>query len=131
MDAILAARIELATQSVEPGGRLDYTVVNTGPAQVTLGETYELDRLSATGWDEVRLPYAFRLIGYALRPGERRELSVRVPNDARPGRHRVRKQLRPDRDPDPWNGWGSQESKPIEVEAEFDVAGTQTAEPTA
>jgi hypothetical protein len=70
-----------------------------------LGEAYELERLTGDGWERAVGLRAFRLWGRRLKSGERYELTVRVPELAQPGRHRLRKRLNADRDPHPGYEW--------------------------
>lgn len=117
----LAAHLELAAATAMPGAGVRYSAVNDGPVPIMLGEGYSLDQLTDHGWE--RLPSAiFRTIGWYLAEGAARELYFRIPEDARPGRYRLRKRLDADRDPRPGFEWlRGHEIQPIEVIAEFDV----------
>lgn len=120
-ERILAGRIDADVLSVEPGGRLEYAVVNCGGVPILFGEAYELDRLSTSGWLHVPLPWGFRLIGYGLSPGDRRQMTAPIPDDAAAGRYRVRKQLRAD----PAVEQGANELAPMQATVEFSVERAQ------
>ena len=72
-----------------------------------------------------RSPYAFPAWGRRLESGGRFELTARVPERAHPGRYRLRKRLRVDRDPRPgYERVAAQEVEPIEVTVEFEVCAS-------
>ena len=94
---------------------LGYAVINAGVLPIVLGEDYKLERRVSDRWEPLALPYGFRTIGYGLEPGGRRELIVRIPESAQPGRYRVCKRLIADPASDPGH-------EPIEITAAFEVA---------
>jgi hypothetical protein len=119
----LAARLEVVgAAAAVPGGGLRYAVVNTGEVPILLGTAYGLERLGEAGWKEVALPYWFPACGLRLELRSRLELTARIPDDAQPGRHRLRKPLQADRDPHPGYEWVATSAiRPIELTLEFDV----------
>ena len=121
--ASLAARVELPVGSAAPGGSLVYCVINTGSRPIMLGAAFVIERATGDGWERLPVPRAFPLWGRRLEAGDRSELVARVWDQAQPGRYRLRVPLQVDRDPHPGYEWvATQEIKPIEVTAEFDVA---------
>lgn len=125
-----AACLELAATTAVAGGRLGYTITNTGTAPLMLGAAYGLERLTGAGWEEVAIPYAFRAWGLRLESQVHRELVARIPEQAQPGRHRLRVRLTADRDPHPRYEWvAEQELRAVEVSAEFDVRLPEASDP--
>lgn len=87
-----------------------------------LGEAYELDRFIDNWWQPLAIPWMFRLWGRRLGPGSRHDLEARLPDDAVPGRWRLRKRLSADTDPHPGNEWVARSAiEPLEVAAEFEI----------
>jgi hypothetical protein len=117
----IAAQLELAQQTARAGDELRYTVINTGTKWLAMGEHYSVERRERNEWVNVPLPFAFRLIGYTLDPGQRRALTARIADDLHPGRYRLRKKVGPVTDPGPWNDWGAFRIDPIELTAEFEL----------
>ena len=117
----LAAHLELAETKALPGARIRYSVVNDGPVPIMLGEHYSLEHLSDRGWEGLPT-LMFHLVGYYLPEGARHELDLRIPEDAHPGRYRIRKRLDADRDPRPGSEWlRGHKIEPIELTGAFDV----------
>jgi hypothetical protein len=117
-----AARLELVAITAVAGGRLGCTGTNTGTAPLVLGADYGVERLTGSGSEEVALPYGFRAWGLRLESLAHRELVGRIPEQAQPGRHRLRVRLTADRDPHPGYEWvAEQQLRGVEVSAEFDV----------
>ena len=124
-----AARLELAATTAVAGGRLGYTITNTGTAPLMLGATYGLERLRGSGWEEVVIPRGFRAWGLRLESRAHRELVARIPEEAQPGRHRLRVRLPVDQDPHPGYEWvAEREIRPVELSAEFDVRLSEASE---
>jgi hypothetical protein len=114
----LVARLELLGPAVVPGGRLSYAVINTDVVPIMLGEAYGFERVSDHGWECVPLAYVFRTAAGALGSGSPYDLIARVPDHAQPGRYRLRKHLRADRDPHPGYEWvATEEIQAIELTA--------------
>jgi hypothetical protein len=86
----VAAELTLSSTTALPGDRLELTVRNTGPTQLTFGMDWEIERrLDDGGWVPVPREGIVLRPGLFLEPATSRPLEVRVPRGGRPGRHRV------------------------------------------
>ena len=96
---------------------MHYSVSNCATVEILLGESYELERRSGHDWVPVPLPWGFRLIGYLLSAGDRRQMDAAIPDNAPAGRYQIRKALRAA----PGVEDAVNEVVPVEVTAAFDV----------
>jgi hypothetical protein len=125
-----AARLELAATTAVAGGRLGYRITNTGTAPLMLGAAYGLERLTGSGWEEVASPYGFQAWGLRLESQAHRDLVARIPDQAQPGRYRLRVRLPADQDPHPGYEWVAEQAiRPVELSAEFDVQLSEASDP--
>jgi hypothetical protein len=82
-----------ATTEVRPGEKLRFALVNDGPAAVSFGTPYALERQAEGEWIRCNVETAWTAQLIGLRPGGRHESFANIPQDAPPGRYRVSKQL--------------------------------------
>lgn len=86
--------IEFISDRVRPGDELRYAVVNTGATLVLMGGDYGLQRQVKDGWEPAGPDVWFAAVGLIVDPGQRRELTARIPADAAPGAYRLGKTVR-------------------------------------
>jgi hypothetical protein len=86
----LGAEIRLVGPTARPGEASAYSIVNTGSVPLICGLRYRLERETSDGWVVMNPGMAFRLIGFAVLPGQARELKASIPPDAPTGVYRIR-----------------------------------------
>jgi hypothetical protein len=71
----LAATLSLSATTAAPGDMLELTVHNTGPATLSFGETYDLQRWreDGTGWGYVNREDEDLMVSIELPPGSSHE----------------------------------------------------------
>jgi hypothetical protein len=91
----LAAILSLTVATAAPGDTLELTVRDTGPTPLSFGRDYELQRWreDGMGWKYIWPEGLVLMILHELEPGASLALRVDVPRGARPGRHRIVKEL--------------------------------------
>ncbi len=92
-DQILNAELIPASTNAQPGDRLDFALVNTGPTDLFFGVDYRLEREDGDTWTGCNVEEAWRLIGLSLEPGGRHEGHAELPKNPPPGRYRVIKDV--------------------------------------
>jgi uncharacterized protein (DUF849 family) len=90
---VVSAEFELEATTAAPGQRLSYALVNTGAVPVSYGAAFALRTFSDDEWVPATGRMAFRLWAKTLAVGERVELAVNIPEDARAGRYRISKHV--------------------------------------
>jgi hypothetical protein len=108
---VVAASLELSSDRVPPGGRLEATVVNRGTVTLEYGLRYELARWDGEQWQPVELPGPWPAVAFTAEPasrGEPREIEV----PARPGTYRLVKELTP----------ATEQADAVRVPAQFHVS---------
>lgn len=90
----VAAEIVVETESVRPGGRVEFAMVNRGEIELLTGLPYQVDRWNGHRWVKVwpDPDLVWRLIGIRLSPGGRTDSQHwQVEADTEPGRYRIAK----------------------------------------
>jgi uncharacterized membrane protein len=85
----MRAELALTSLSALPDGDLDYAIVNTGNAELTCGLAYRLEREAGAQWQAMNDRMIFRAIGFRVPPGDRKQLTARIPPHAPAGRYRI------------------------------------------
>lgn len=123
----ISARLLPSDATAQPGGRLTFTVLNTGARTISFGTPYRLELMTESGWRRQRQGPSFTLQLFRLAPGHARELNVRLPPRMSPGTYRLIKEIGeypPGRSRrDPLRGR-------IEVSFEFEVGGRPAPPPS-
>lgn len=78
---------------VRSGDAVPFTVVNTGPGNISFGTDYGMYRLERGAWAPCEGVWLFQPVLIWLSPRKRHKLAAKVPSDAPPGRYRVTKEV--------------------------------------
>jgi hypothetical protein len=82
-----------ARTEVRPGEAVPFTVVNGGPAGISFGTDYSLQRCEQGWWVQCDGTWLFPAVLIRVRPRKRHKLAAEIPKDAPPGRYRVAKEI--------------------------------------
>ena len=86
-------QIVAATTQAHPGDEIPFSLINDEAEGCSFGAAYVLERNDAGEWIECNVEEAWIAIGLGLHPGRQHDWVVQIPEDAAPGRYRVRKQI--------------------------------------
>jgi len=86
-------RVEFLHTIARAGDSLEYAVVNTGERPLRFGAGYALERRDSGRWQLMNADQAFHAWARHLAPGERVQLTARLPAGLPAGSYRVRKRL--------------------------------------
>jgi hypothetical protein len=92
-EARTGVRLVPSAVLARPGERIAYSLVNRGLAAAVWGAAFRLERREGDRWVPSGPTDASRAVGYGLSPGQEKELSLAIPDDAQPGRYRVSKDV--------------------------------------
>jgi hypothetical protein len=89
----MSVRLLPASTEARAGEKLPFALVNDGPAPISFGTPYALERDEEGEWIPCNVETAWTLQLITLRPGGRHGSVANIPQDAPPGRYRVSKQF--------------------------------------